>query len=339
MIDFLFTLDYEVYGNGTGSLRELVYEPGEELRRVFRSHGAKFVNFTEVAEFEMLAAERNDEGIEVVEQQIRDLYKDGHEIALHLHPQWYNARYESGRWALDYAEYNLCTLTPQRIAGIVDRALAYLRKVLAKPEFTPLSFRAGNWLFQPTKNAAAILSDRGIRIDSSVFKGGVQHNHNLDYRRAMRNGYFWRFTDDANVPDPTGPWLEVPIHSEMVPPWRMATSKRVSYSGNLGIAGQSLRRKINRVRDLMRVRYPLKLDFCRMTLQELTDMTEKVVKLDEREPHVYRPLVAIGHTKDLTDFETVNAFLGYLRDKKINVCTFDTVLAKTTSVAESVAAS
>jgi hypothetical protein len=38
--------------------------------------------------------------------------------------------------------------------------------------------------------------------------------------------------------------------------------------------------------------------------------------------------VAIGHTKDLTDPETVDAFLGFLRKKEIAVATFESAQRK-----------
>src|SRR6202166_2002089 len=105
MIDFIFTLDYEIYGNGTGSLTELVYEPAERLRRLFDKWNARFVAFVEVAEFEKIAQYRTDSAINLVREQIFDLHREGHEIALHLHPQWSNARYAQGAWHLDAVEY------------------------------------------------------------------------------------------------------------------------------------------------------------------------------------------------------------------------------------------
>ena len=50
MIECIFTLDYEIYGDGTGSLKELVYEPAEQLKAIFRKWNACFVNFVDVAE-------------------------------------------------------------------------------------------------------------------------------------------------------------------------------------------------------------------------------------------------------------------------------------------------
>lgn len=331
MIEVLFTLDYEIYGNGTGSLDALVYEPGVQLLDVFRRWDARFVAFVEAAEFELIETRGADPGIERVKQQIREFHRDKFEVALHLHPQWYAARFEQGQWHLDYSEYNLCTLSRERIVQAVDRSVDYLRRVLEEPEFTPLTFRAGNWLFQPTKTAAEVLSRKGIKIDSSVFKGGRQRAHQLDYRRSLRNGDYWTFSSDVNIPDPAGPWLEIPVYADMVPFWRMLTGKRVGLQTRSTSAGRNTATKISRLRDYMRPRYPLKFDFCRMTLEELTSMMKRAIRKDREDPGTLRPMVAIGHTKDLTsaaDFETISAFLKFLKENNIAVSTFADIYAR-----------
>jgi hypothetical protein len=321
MIECIFTLDYEIYGNGTGSLKELVYEPAERLREIFQKWNARFVNFVEVAEFERIDALGTDADIDLVKRQIRELHRDGFETGLHLHPQWCNASFADGRWTLDYSEYNLCTLPQKRIAEVVGNSLNYLRYVLDDPGFTPLSFRAGNWLFQPTKTAADVLARNGIRVDSSVFKGGLQHSHGLDYRSALGNGDFWSFSSDATKPDPMGHWMEIPIYTEMVRPWRMATSKRMGMGAGLGNTQQPALGKLNRMRDFLRFSYPRKFDFCRMTLDELVAMMNTVIAKDRQDSASFKPIVAIGHTKDFNDPQTVDSFLGFLREKGIRVST------------------
>src|SRR5688572_21064592 len=287
MIQLVFTIDYEIYGNGTGALGGLVHEPTERLREVVRKWDARFVAFVEAAELQRIETCGTDSAIGSVQQQIREMHAEGHEIALHLHPQWSNAVRKDGEWILDYSEYNLCTLPSERISEIVERSLAYLRYVLRNPHFTPTSFRAGNWLFQPTGRAAAVLAANGLRLDSSVFKGGVLRNHQVDYRRALRNGYYWRFKDDVNTPDATGPWVEVPIHTEMVRPWRLLTSKRVGLQNKAGFSAGQRRSRLKRAADFLRARYPLKLDFCRMTLEELTSMVGRIVREDSSTPDVF----------------------------------------------------
>lgn len=328
MLDFIFTIDYEIYGNGEGSLAELVYEPMARLMDIFQSHQKSLVVFAEAAEFEMIVQHRTDPAIDQVNEQLRELHHEGFEIGLHLHPQWYNARYMNGAWQLDYNEYNLCTLQRERIVRIVDKSVAYFRRILDDAAFVPTSFRAGNWLFQPTDIAAEVMAEKGIKIDSSVFKGGKQHQHNLDYRQSLRNGNYWKFIDDVNVPNPGGIMHELPIHTQMVPFWRMLKGKRVGLQRKASSSSQTAKKAPSRYLDFLRLRYPLKLDFCRMTLDELIQMVEKIIRTHNGNPLSYWPIVAIGHTKDLVDFETVEKFLLYLEQKQIAVTTFKEVYEK-----------
>lgn len=328
MIECIFTIDYEIYGNGEGSLRELVYEPARELKRLFDKVAAKFVVFVESVELQRIDAYRTDSAITEIRKQIREFYDEGFEIALHLHPQWCNAIYHNGRWLLDASEYNLCPLARERIEEIVEDAITYLQNVLDVPDFNPLSFRAGNWLFQPTATAASVLARHNIKIDSSVFKGGLQYKHKLDYRRALRNGYFWRFDNDAATAEPTGSLLEIPIYTAMVPFWKMVTGKRLRLQQKVTAGTGALRRRFDRLPDLLRFRQPLKFDFCRMSLDELRSMLDRVIEDDRYSPQLLKPMVAIGHTKDLADLKTVEAFLSYVNEKQIPISTFRDVYSK-----------
>jgi hypothetical protein len=328
MIECIFTIDYEIYGNGEGSLKELVYEPSQKLKSLFDHAGAKIVVFVEAAELEKIDTSRTDSAINEVKRQVQAFHSQGHEIALHLHPQWCNACYHKGTWWLDNSEYNLCVLPEERIAEIVGRSINYLRNVMAASDFTPLSFRAGNWLFQPTRTAANVLAGYGIKIDSSVFKGGLQHQHKLDYRRAAGNGYFWKFQEDINIPDPNGALLEIPIYTRMVPFWEMATAKRIGLQQKGSSGVRTTKQRLYRLQDIVRYLHPLKFDFCRMSINELTNMVDRVIKENQQDPVTFKPLVAIGHTKDLVDFKTVEVFLSYLKSKGIAITTFQDLYAR-----------
>jgi hypothetical protein len=328
MIEFIFTLDYEVYGNGQGALEKLVWQPAEELRAVFQRWKAPCVVFVEAAELEVIERHAADSYIGRVKEQLKGFYHAGWEIALHLHPQWYGAKLENGAWHLEYAEYNLCTLSRQRIEEMVDRGIAYLQGVVGDTRFSPVSFRAGNWLFQPTQTAAAVLVDRGFRVDSSVFKGGVQHDKGLDYRAARKNGHFWRFASDVAVEDPRGTMLELPIYTRMVPFWNMLTSRRVglqrrSASGRHGSQGSA-----GRLKDYLRPLYPLKMDFCRMTTDEMCRMLDEAARKDGESSTSYLPLVAIGHTKDQCDLKAVEWLFRELSAREIPVSRLDQVSSR-----------
>jgi len=322
MIEYVFTLDYEIYGNGLGSLKQLILEPAEKLLTLFREQEVRFVVFVEAAELEAIESRGTDDAIDAVKQQIRNFHREGFEIGLHIHPQWNDANYEKGKWQLNYNNYNLCYLPRERIADIIEHSIKYLRRILNINSFTPLSYRAGNWLFQPTQPTASILADWGIKIDSSVFKGGVQHTHGLDYRNALKNGYYWRFENDVNLSDPQGKIVELPTYTRMVPTWQALTAKRVRLQRKSPSGPHASNERANRLKDMLRFHYPKKLDFCRMTTKELISFFEIEKKKDKMNPSLFRPIVAIGHTKDLIDLNTVEMFLTYLKKNQIPVSTF-----------------
>jgi hypothetical protein len=322
MIECVFTVDYEIFGDGTGSTKELMYEPAQKMKSIFDQYGVPFVLFVEVAELEILERAGTDASIDLVKRQVQDFHHAGIEVGLHIHPQWYNARRQDGEWLVDFSEYNMCTFPEHRIAEIVDRGLAHLRRMLEIPDYTPLSYRAGALLFQPSQTIARVLAERGIKLDSSVYKGGMRQQPKLNYRAALKNGYYWRFDKDAATPDLHGILLEIPVYSKMVPAWKLLTKKRLGLEAGSATVKQTGKKIFSRLNDFIHFRRPLKFDFCSMGLDELTSMVDRVLKEDRKDPGTFRPIVAIGHTKELVDFETVKSFLAYLRSSKIKVSTF-----------------
>ena len=159
-------------------------------------------------------------------------------------------------------------LSPERVNAIVSGAICYLRDALEDPGFSPVSFRSGLWAMQPTAVMTNAPTGHGIRVDSSVFKGGRVDALGLDYRPAHENGGVWRFTRDVNVPEACGALWEIPIHTQMVPFWRMLGVKRLTLQHRVpsAVNGSPLTRRWS---DFLRLRYPRKLDFCRMTFDEM----------------------------------------------------------------------
>lgn len=327
MIECVFTLDYEIYGNGEGSLRDLVLDPTRRLAELFQEFGALFVVFAEAVEFARMEETQSDPDTARVRAQLRELRAAGHEIALHLHPWWANARYEDGHWRLDWSERNICALEPDRVEAIVSGAICYLRDGLDDPRFTPLSFRSGLWVMQPTAVIANVLARHGIRVDSSVFKGGRVHRLGLDYRPALGNGGFWRFGTDVNVPDPHGTLWEIPIHAQMVPFWEMLGRKRLKLQKKVPSASQGTPLP-RRWRDFFRFRYPRKLDFCRMTFEEMREAIEGVLEEGQVRRGERRLVVAIGHSKDFVDSEAIRRFLDFLQQRAVAMTTFSRLLCQ-----------
>ncbi len=327
MVELIFTLDYEIYGNGHGTLRDLVLDPTRRLADIFKEFGAPFVVFAEAVEFAKIEEAQSDPDIAGVRAQLRELRAAGHEIGLHLHPWWANARYEGGSWQFDWSERNISTLDLNRVESIVSGAIRYLCDALHDPNFIPLAFRSGLWAMQPTSVIASVLARHSVRVDSSVFKGGRIDSLGLDYRPALLNSDTWRFGDDINIPDPEGELWEIPIHTQMVPFWQMLGSKRLKLQKKAQNSnhGTPLPR---RWRDFLRFSYPRKLDFCRMTFDEMRLALEPVLKDAQLRPEERRVIVAIGHSKDFVDIEAIRLFLTFLRERSVSATTFSRAYCK-----------
>ena len=325
MVECVFSLDYEIYGNGEGSLRNLVIDPTQRLAEVFRGFGVPFVVFAEAVEFAKMEEAQSDPDIGALRAQLRELRDGGHEIALHLHPWWANARYEDGQWCLDWNQRSICALPSDRVDAIVSGAIRYLRDSLGDPHFTPLSFRSGLWVMQPTRVVADVLARHGVRVDSSVFKGGRVHALELDYRPAAANDGFWRFGNDVNQPDPRGALWEIPIYTQMVPFWQMLGSKRLKLQNKARSSGRGTPLP-RRWRDFLRFRYPKKLDFCRMTFEEMRDCVDAAFQEGKGRTGERSCVVAIGHSKDFVDSDAVRRFLSYLQERSVQVTTFSRLL-------------
>jgi len=326
MIEIVFTLDYEIYGNGTGSLRDLVYEPAERLKSLFLKHGARFVVFPEAAELEQIESFGTDPLIGAVKKQLRGFHAEGFELGLHIHPWWYNARREDQAWVFERDDYNLCVRPAEHIEAVVGRAIGYLRRIAGDPTFTPLCFRAGHLLFQPTRPLADILAAHGVRLDSSVYRGGLWRQHKLDYRRAPKQIPFWRFRDDVIVADPQGEMLELPIFTWQAPVWRLFTSKRVALQQTGLSSVQTSRKILRRLGDFSRFRYPLKFDLGQMTADEMIRTAGRIFKDDRRDPSTFRPVVVLMHTKDPLDHAAADALLDDLNRRGIRISTFSDIL-------------
>ena len=88
-----------------------------------------------------------------------------------------------------------------------------------------------------------------------------------------------------NMPDPRGSLLELPIYTQMVPTWKMLTAKRVGLQRKGSSAARNGKGKLYRIGSFA-FRHPLKFDFCRMTIDELTRMVDMVIREDAIEPDI-----------------------------------------------------
>ena len=230
----LLTFDYEVYfGDRTGSVERCLLEPTDALARVAARHGAPLVFFVDVGYLLALKREMRRHAPlrlahDAICRQLAGLARSGHELQLHVHPHWEDARWTGAEWKLDLARYALHAFAPHEIGDIVRRYLEALRDVGGAG--SGRAFRAGGWVIQPFDRLREALRLAGVAIDSTVYRGGHRGGNVQPYDfRAAPEQSRWRFEHDPLVVDSSGYFLEVPIASREVKPaffWRLALAKK-----------------------------------------------------------------------------------------------------------------
>lgn len=234
--NLIFTLDYEIHGNGDGNPMELMVEPTYRLMTLLEKYGQKLTIMADVAEilcFKRYAAEvgRDDYHVAEIETQLCDAIKRGHEVQLHVHSSYFKAQYKNGAFDQCIEEYNMAALPIERIDEMVGQCVEYLQTLLnpVKKDYRVWLFRAANWSMMPTENLYRVLVKHGITHDTSVFKGGVQGgNVCYDYRDAYDNlSAYPASMTNINERDEQGKLVEMPIYTEMRPFWDFVSVIRV----------------------------------------------------------------------------------------------------------------
>ena len=108
-LNLILTADYEVYGNGSGSVPNCLIKPTEDLIEVCNAFNVPVTFFVDVCElwaFEevekngMWDMDFSPSGL--IKNQLSNAVSKGHDVQLHFHPQWLDYEYlKNGNWKLE----------------------------------------------------------------------------------------------------------------------------------------------------------------------------------------------------------------------------------------------
>lgn len=178
--------DFEIMGNGLGNVADLQYLSALTLMNIADKYNARITFMVDVAH--QLALKANSEFPEIrVQSTLWDetvllLKERGHDVQLHLHPQWINATYKSGYFYLD-DNWNLGRYDPAIQHKLIVDSVEYLTSLLCKefPEYKVCAFKAGSWGIQPSANLQAEFEKIGIHIIMGVRDGLKVLSQGIDY--------------------------------------------------------------------------------------------------------------------------------------------------------------
>lgn len=236
-MNLILTFDYELFGDGSGDVFHHMVKPTEKILYLCDQHGIKTTIFFEVLEYIKIKTEwekGNSMGYaenptKAIENQIQQAARDGHDIQLHIHPQWHNAKYQNGKWRLDLTNWRLgdfCTSAGYGVCEIISECKTTLENLIkpVKPNYQCIALRAGGYNIMPSSEVYKTMKQVGLKIDSSVYPGGYEIGSlsKYDYRNVPLDlDYWWADENDIRIPSNTKKdILEIPVSAFPIRRWQ-----------------------------------------------------------------------------------------------------------------------
>lgn len=221
-IHLAFVDDWELSGDGSGDPHELQFAPMRRLVEIYNAHGVRGSFNAEVLqqltfrqfqnqhqELKSLADEWDD--------SIRETFRQGHDVQLHIHPQWSSAEYEEGKWKLN-GDWSILNYSAEDARALIARGKEYLESLLRPidPNYASVSFRSGSWCIAPSPFMLSLLAEFGIVFDMSIV-GGVRYQTRrieLDYSNCEEDflPYYPVMSDARRVSDKPEPIVCLPTN-------------------------------------------------------------------------------------------------------------------------------
>ena len=268
---------------------------------------------------------------EKIISQLKNLVEKGHDLQLHLHPQWFYAKYniKVGKWEQDFNHYKLDDCSLPDVEIMVRESVDLLETISG---YKPTAYRAGGYCFPQKQEYKAILKRYGITKDSSVIMGksasGKYQTFNYSKIRCFNSYSF----DDISQMDNKGSFTEYPISAIRINPLKyyFIIMRVKSQNGVTLMTVGDGKGVVKTLPLLKRISEKVLSIFKTVYMPASVDKTN-VLWLDK----VYREaidkrsdiMVIIGHPKNLTAF-ALERLEQFVRENKINSSTFRDNLEK-----------
>lgn len=339
MINLLLTTDYEIFGNGTGDVRCCLINPTDRLLDLCDRYGARLTLFFEVCEY-WAFKQGSEEGkldhldydpAAEMEAQAKDALERGHDVQLHVHPQWLNASLEDdGTWKLNYQWWRVPDLPHDlgdfddvlSLRGLLRKGKDTLEEMLrpVKADYLCIAVRAGSLCVQPESEVFHAMREVALLIDSSASVGGVRDALPIryDFRRMPSQGEPFQTFSSLEKMVPDGDIIEAPIFAARRPRLlergfrrllRICSDSRPwKQSSPVGCSGytQQLSKDLTPIksRDVM-----VNFEFSVLNAEDMRWLVRTAAKQCSSLPNGNIWIVAIGHSKFFGDETELDRFL------------------------------
>ncbi len=357
MIDLALTHDWELRGDGSGDIEQIQFAPLRRLLQIYEKFGVRTTILPDLVQqirFRRLEAEHPELKplADSWDEHVRDAFRRGHDIQLHLHPQWLNADYENGHWH-PRGDWSILNYERDAASAMLANGKQYLEALLRPIDssYRCLAFRSGALAAAPSSHLFESLASLGIEIDVSIAGGVFVNNEDLqlDYRNCEETflPFYPTMSDARKVSDKREDIVCVPLN-------HFYGSRRAVTRQNLSLARQQINRppkshtqsqhpqadsKPNResrirlavdklilpaikrkhfVSDTGRLNYPL-----------MREMLASIRARAQESGLTQLPVVLTNHPKDIRDLAAIQRFVGEVSEAEdIRFITLSEIAAK-----------
>lgn len=252
-IHLALTHDWELRGDGSGDIEQIQFAPLRRLLDIYRRCGARTTILPDV--MQQLAFRRCQDTSPALkpladswDEHARDAFRQGHDIQLHLHPQWRDAQYENGQWRLN-GDWSILNYDRDRAQAMLAESKEYIERLLRPidADYHCIAFRAGALAAAPSAHLFKSLAHLGMQLDVSIAPGLFVNNQHLqlDYRNCEETflPFYPMMGDARRVSDQPEQVVCVPLNY-------FYGSRRAVTRQNLSLARRALGRHSSKQTDI-----------------------------------------------------------------------------------------
>ena len=338
-IHLALTHDWELRGDGSGDIEAIQFAPLRRLLGLYEQAGARTTFLPDVMQ-QLRFRELQDKHPElkaradIWDEHVRLAFQRGHDIQLHLHPQWRNGDYENGRWSL-VGDWSILSYDAAAARLMLEKSRDYLERLIQSmdPAYRCVAFRAGALAAAPSDFLFETLADLGIQLDVSIAPGLLidEPHLKLDYRDCQEAflPYYPEMKDARRVSEKREPIVCVPVN-------HFYGSRREVTKQNLSLARQRIasaapeyqpgadespgpsrvRLAVDKlIKPAVKRKY-LVADTGRLNYALMKEMLRSIRRSAERSGLMEVPVVITNHPKDIRDWNGLERFVSDLAAAK-----------------------
>lgn len=355
MTSLCLTLDYELFGSGRGDVFQHIIEPTNRMLEICKMQDVKLTIFFEVVEYwkiketfesgESMGYKENP--AIAMEEQIKIAYQHGHDVQLHIHPQWIDAKYENEEWKLNFDYWRLPEVPDvanesisMGLSELIGKGKKILESILQpiNPEYKCNVLRAGGYNIDPSNRLLKVLKEHSFKADSSVYYGGKAESSlsQYDYSKIPASKPYWFASPDSllKANGSTSGFLELPIYA--------LKERRITKYDTVRIKS-ALKNKTNSIEKFKNnstkkskwetVKFLLQeealtWDFCLFSKSKMRRFLKSAQKLQQKSTNSFHPFVLVGHPKDFYYPDALEFLIQQAKKGKIGFVTISEMISK-----------